>query len=168
MNKDNKLIFEAYMNEADGLGISTVGQLTEHLDTHFEDHEPIQFMINDRLVRLAHIEHEGLGEGTVQFIFQEDVNEDDSSEELQRVDPRGYEFEQALEHFKSLISAGKHQEARNMTERFAVDFTTDWENAKPELAEWLVLDAGLDGASVSELLDLEVNDHGDILGPSRW
>ena len=96
------------------------------------------------------------------------MNEDDSSEELQRVDPRGYEFQQAIEHFKSLISTGKHQEARDMTERFVVDFTTDWENAKPKLAEWLVLDGGLDGASVSELLDLEVNDHGDILGPSKY
>ena len=102
------------------------------------------------------------------LIYEAYMNEDGSSDELQRVDPRGYEFEQALVHFKSLISAGKHQEARNMTERFAVDFTTDWENAKPELAEWLVLDAGLEGASVSELLDLEVNDHGDILGPSLW
>ena len=51
-----------------------------------------------------------------------------------------------------------------MTELFQVDFTTEWENVKPELAEWLVLDAGMDGASVSELLDRDVNDHGDITG----
>lgn len=102
------------------------------------------------------------------LIFETYMDETAGSEELQRVDPRGYEFQQAIEHFKSLVSTGKHQEARDMTERFAVDFNTDWENAKPELAEWLVLDGGLDGASVSELLDLEVNDHGDILGPSRW
>jgi len=100
--------------------------------------------------------------------YQNTLNETSGSEELQRVDPGGYDFQQTIELFKSLVSAGKRQEARDMTERLAVDFNTDWENAKPELAEWLVLDGGLDGASVSELLDLEVNDHGDILGPSRW
>ena len=57
------------MSESSGLGISTVGQLTDHLDTHFEEHEPIQFMINEQPVTLEYIEHEGLGEGTVQFIF---------------------------------------------------------------------------------------------------
>ena len=58
------------MSESSGLGISTVGQLTDHLDTHFEEHEPIQFMINEQPVTLEYIEHEGLGEGTVQFIFK--------------------------------------------------------------------------------------------------
>ena len=52
-----------------GLDMSTVGQLVDHLDTHFEEHEPIQFMINDQPMTLEYIEHEGLGEGPVQFIF---------------------------------------------------------------------------------------------------
>ena len=88
----------------------------------------------------------------------------DEDEELQRVDPEGAAFEDALRLFKELITSGKHQEARDMTELFEVDFNTDWENVKPELAEWLVLDAGMDGASVTELLDRDVNDHGDIVG----
>ena len=69
MDKDNKLIFETYMSEAGNMGITTVGQLVDHLNTQFEDHEQIQFMINDQPLTLAHLEHEGLGEGAVQFIF---------------------------------------------------------------------------------------------------
>jgi hypothetical protein len=52
-----------------GLDISTVGQLVDHLDAHFEEHEPIQFMINDQPMTIEYIEHEGLGEGPVQLIF---------------------------------------------------------------------------------------------------
>ena len=55
--------------ESRGLGISTVGQLVDHLDTHFEEREPIQFIIKDQPLTLEYIEHEGLGEGAVQFIF---------------------------------------------------------------------------------------------------
>ena len=64
-----KIKHEAPMNESNGLDMSTVGQLVDHLDTHFEEHEPIQFVINDQPVTLEYIEHEGLGEGPVQFIF---------------------------------------------------------------------------------------------------
>lgn len=89
---------------------------------------------------------------------------EDSDEELRRVDPEGAAFMDAIDRFKQLILKGHHQEARDMTELFRVDFNTEWENAKPELAEWLVVDGGLDGASASELLDRDVNDHGDIVG----
>ena len=92
------------------------------------------------------------------------VKKENSDEELRRVDPEGAAFMDAMDRFKQLILKGHHQEARDMTELFQVDFTTEWENVKPELAEWLVLDAGMDGASVSELLDRDVNDHGDITG----
>lgn len=90
------------------------------------------------------------------------------NEELRRVDPEGAGFMDALNHFKQLILKGQKQEARDMTERMVVDFTNEWENEKEDLAEWLVLDVGYDGASASELLDLEVNDHGDVVGPSLW
>lgn len=74
----------------------------------------------------------------------------------------------ALNRFKQLILKGQDQEARDMTELMRVDFNTDWANEKEDLAQWLVADAGYDGASASELLDLEVNDHGDVVGPSLW
>ncbi len=94
------------------------------------------------------------------------LSEDD--DELRRVDPEGAAFMDALNRFKQLILKGHNQEARDMTELLRVDFTTDWENEKEDLAQWLVADAGYDGASVSELLDVEVNDHGDVVGPSLW
>jgi hypothetical protein len=89
-------------------------------------------------------------------------------EELSRVDPEGAAFMDALNRFKQLILKGQDQEARDMTELMRVDFNTDWENEKEDLAQWLVADAGYDGASASELLDVEVNDHGDVVGPSLW
>jgi len=98
------------------------------------------------------------------LIYEAYTLNDDSSEEFRRVDPRGHEFHQALELFKSLILNGEHQQARDMTERMRVDFNTEWENEKEDLAFWLVSDGGYDGASTSELLDRDVNDHGDIVG----
>ena len=89
-------------------------------------------------------------------------------EELSRVDPEGAAFMKALKEFKQLILNGEDQEARDMTELMRVDFNTDWENEKEKLAEWLVLKGKQDGATVSELLDLEVNDHGDVMGSSIW
>ena len=104
-----------------------------------------------------------------QLIFEAYLNESSiEDEELRRVDPEGAAFMDALNRFKQLILKGHDQEARDMTELLRVDFTTDWENEMEDLANWLVQDGGYDGASAGELLDLEVNDHGDILGPAKW
>lgn len=162
-NKDTKLIWESYtstFNEgSDSFGYNQgKGKHWKEYRKKFEDDPGYQ-----QLKQKMQAEYDKEKKAKDRKEKTKAV-EEDSDEELRRVDPEGAAFMDAMDRFKQLILNGHHQEARDMTELFRVDFNTEWENAKPKLAEWLVLDGGLDGASASELLDRDVNDHGDIVG----
>jgi hypothetical protein len=115
-----------------------------------------------------------------QLIFEAYLKEDgqtnpadfDSGAELRRVDPRASELMEIENAFKQAILDDNHEEADALVDRLRVDFSNDWD--VEDLAKWLIQDAGWDGASASELLSVEVNDHGDVLdhdpgaGEGRW
>ena len=115
-----------------------------------------------------------------QLIFEAYLREDDqrdqadfdSGDELRRAAPRGSELMEVENAFKQAILDKNYEEADALVERMRVDFSNDWD--VEGLAEWLIQDAGWDGAAASELLSVEVNDHGDVLdhdpgaGEGRW
>ena len=171
MHKDTELIYEAYnkLNEGSiedefAKQIDLIaGQIDHGRRDDFDVHDFLKFKshIKNWETLEAAIDQENTHGSSHLWDEIQFIGED---EELRRVDPEGAAFGDALKLFKELVLAGKAQEARDMTELFQVDFNTEWENEKPELAFWLHSDGGYDGASISELLDRDVNDHGDIVG----
>tara|TARA_B110000495_G_scaffold198871_1_gene211363 strand:+ start:43 stop:570 length:528 start_codon:yes stop_codon:yes gene_type:complete len=169
MNKDSKLIYEAYIvseSSIENQFAKQVDLIAGHIDSGRRD----DFNVHDFLKFKPHIKNWETLESAVdqentqgESDLWNQIQFTSEDEELRRTDPEGHAFQQALEHFKNLILKGEDQQARDMTERMRVDFNTDWENSKEDLAFWLVSDGGYDGASASELLDREVNDHGDIV-----
>ena len=103
---------------------------------------------------------------------QRDQADFDTGAELQRVDPQASALMEVENAFKQAVLDENLEEAEALLERMRVDFTNAWD--VEGLAEWLIQDAGWDGASASELLSVEVNDHGDVLdhdpgaGEGRW
>ena len=45
------------------MNIETVKDLIEHLETHFEDHDRLSFLVNEQQHEIQFLEYSGLGEG---------------------------------------------------------------------------------------------------------
>jgi len=58
------------------MNIETVKDLIEHLETHFEDHDKLQFLVNEHQHKIQFLEYSGLGEGDCEIHLSGDVDEE--------------------------------------------------------------------------------------------